>query len=108
MYHSRVLERAPALSPEHRLNSTGTLLEEFLSGAVWKDMVDVLDMWREIARARLETAEELREVYVLQGEALAYAKLLRLPEALLEHIGSEISSQKEQTNAGPRVTRTTV
>ena len=68
----------------YRLRSTRLNIEEFLKSAVWADMVDVLDSWRERTRSKLEGAGDLQELYRLQGEAHAYVGMLRLPELMLE------------------------
>lgn len=80
----------------YRLHSTRQHLEEFLKSAVWADMVDVLDTWRERTRSKLEGCETIEEMCRLQGEAHAYVGMLRLPELMLETL---VGYEKEQTNA---------
>jgi hypothetical protein len=106
-YLSHVHERAPVYEDNYRLRSTRLNIEEFLKSAVWADMVDVLDSWRERTRSKLEGCETVEEMCRLQGEAHAYVGMLRLPELMLETL---VGYEKEQTNARgqSRFARTTV
>ena len=90
---------------DYHPTSTIIAFEEFMKSSMWRDMVDFLTSWREQARSKLEAATEPRDLYRLQGESLAYMKLLGLPEAIIEYMKQQHEGQGKERGHGYERTR---
>jgi len=71
---------------KYKFKSTAASVQNFIESYIWRDMKSLLlDMLEEI-RSELETTDDSKTIYRLQGEAAEIRKFMALPEALLDII----------------------
>lgn len=76
-------------------NSSSFQVKEFIEGFIWKDMKYLLEDMRDDIRNKLETENEIEEIYRFQGRADVVLLMLNLPETLLNNLEMEADKKVE-------------
>lgn len=75
------------------MRSSRRMIEEFLEGAVWADIKDVLDDWVDGIKVDVFKADDIDEVRRYQGRVEALEYFLVLPQSLINSLEYEEGSK---------------